>query len=73
MIRRDLQPPRIHPVIVISAVDVHLRPAIATVAAQIVRQLCPKFGSLVIVQNVFLSQTGGPLQRRAGSIVPDSL
>ena len=73
VVRRDFQSPRIHPVLVVCAVDVGFGPPVAAVAAQVVRQLSWNSAASSSRQNVFRANSAGPLQRRAGGIVPHSL
>ncbi len=67
------QAARIHPVLVVGAVHVDGGGAIAAVACQIVLELLGELGGLFIIKNVFAAHAAGPLQGRAGGVVPDAL
>ena len=73
MIGRDLQAARIHPVLVVSAIDIGVGAAIAAIAAQVVRELRLKFLGFFVAESLLGSDTARPLQRRARGVIPYSL
>ena len=67
----DFQPFRIHPMLVVRAVDVRISAPVAAIARQAERQLRREFGGLFIGQHRLAIDGSGTLQRRAGGDVPD--